>query len=101
MPIKNHFFCFLFCCIALLFRQALPRQNSCLFYLLLYNIFIKIQRRLHWVNLSNKNKHRRFRLKASNGQIIAVSEGCKAMAGCMNGIESVKKNAVDAPTVEE
>lgn len=43
----------------------------------------------------------RFRLKASNGQIIAVSEGYKAMAGCMNGIESVKKNAVDAPTVEE
>ena len=39
----------------------------------------------------------RFRLKATNGQIIAVSEGYKAMAGCMNGIESVKKNAVDAP----
>ena len=42
----------------------------------------------------------RFRLKASNGQIIAVSEGYKAMASCMNGIESVKKNAVDAPVVE-
>lgn len=42
----------------------------------------------------------RFRLKATNGQIIAVSEGYKAMASCMNGIESVKKNAVDAPTVE-
>lgn len=35
----------------------------------------------------------RFRLKATNGQIIAVSEGYKALAGCMNGIESVKKNA--------
>ena len=43
----------------------------------------------------------RFRLKATNGQIIAVSEGYKAMAGCMNGIESVKKNAVDAAIVEE
>ena len=43
----------------------------------------------------------RFRLKATNGQIIAVSEGYKAMAGCMNGIESVKKNAVDAKIVEE
>ena len=42
----------------------------------------------------------RFRLKATNGQIIAVSEGYKAMAGCMNGIESVKKNAVDSPIVE-
>lgn len=42
----------------------------------------------------------RFRLKATNGQIIAVSEGYKALGGCMNGIESVKKNAVDAPIVE-
>ena len=39
----------------------------------------------------------RFRLKATNGQIIAVSEGYKAMVSCLNGIESVKKNAVDAP----
>lgn len=43
----------------------------------------------------------RFRLKATNGQIIAVSEGYKALSGCMNGIESVKKNAVDAKIVEE
>ena len=42
----------------------------------------------------------RFRLKATNGQIIAVSEGYKAMASCMNGLESVKKNAVDAPVVK-
>lgn len=41
----------------------------------------------------------RFRLKATNGQVIAVSEGYKAMASCLNGIESVKKNAVDAPIV--
>jgi len=38
----------------------------------------------------------RFRLKASNGQVIATGEGYKAKASCMNGIESVKKNAVDA-----
>ena len=43
----------------------------------------------------------RFRLKATNGQVIAVSEGYKAMASCLNGIESVKKNAVDAAIVEE
>ena len=36
----------------------------------------------------------RFRLKASNGQIIAVSEGYKALKSCLNGIASVKKNAV-------
>ena len=43
----------------------------------------------------------RFRLKATNGQIIAVSEGYKAMAGCKNGIESVKKNATEAAVVVE
>ena len=43
----------------------------------------------------------RFRLKATNGQVIAVSEGYKAHASCLNGIESVKKNAPDAAIVEE
>lgn len=43
----------------------------------------------------------RFRLKATNGQIIATGEGYKAMAGCKNGIESVKKNAPEAPIVKE
>ena len=38
----------------------------------------------------------RFRLKATNGQIIAVGEGYKTKASCLNGIESVKKNAPDA-----
>ena len=43
----------------------------------------------------------RFRLKATNGQIIAVSEGYKAMKSCLNGIASVKKNAADAKIVKE
>ncbi len=43
----------------------------------------------------------RFRLKATNGQIIAVSEGYTTLANCENGVESVKKNAPDAETVEE
>ena len=43
----------------------------------------------------------RFRLKAKNGQIIATSEGYKAKASCLNGIESVKKNAPEAETVKE
>ena len=44
----------------------------------------------------------RFRLKATNGQIIAVSEGYKAMKSCRNGIASVQKNAVtDKIIVEE
>lgn len=43
----------------------------------------------------------RFRLKARNGEIIAVSEGYKAKASCLNGIESVRKNAPDADIVNE
>ena len=43
----------------------------------------------------------RFRLKATNGQIIAVSEGYVAKASCVNGIESVQKNAPDAEIIEE
>ena len=43
----------------------------------------------------------RFRLKATNGQVIATSEGYKAKTSCLNGIESVKKNAVDAEVVEQ
>ena len=38
----------------------------------------------------------RFRLKARNGEIIATSEGYKAKSGCLNGIESVRKNAPEA-----
>ena len=43
----------------------------------------------------------RFRLKARNGAIIAVSEGYTAKASCENGIESVKKNAAEAEVMEE
>ena len=43
----------------------------------------------------------RFRLKARNGEIIAHSEGYKAMASCLNGIDSVKRNAPEAPIEKE
>lgn len=42
----------------------------------------------------------RFRLKAGNGEIIATGEGYESKAGAKNGIESIKKNAKDAPIVE-
>ena len=42
----------------------------------------------------------RFRLKAKNGEIIATGEGYKAKSSCLNGIESIRKNA-DSPVVEE
>ena len=38
----------------------------------------------------------RFRLKAKNGETIAASEGYKSKASCLNGIESVRKNAPEA-----
>ena len=49
----------------------------------------------------DKKGEYRFRLKAINGQIIAVSEGYVKISSCMNGIDSVRKNAVDAPVEEE
>ena len=42
----------------------------------------------------------RFRLKARNGEIIAASEGYVKKDSCKNGIESVRKNAPDAPVIE-
>jgi len=42
----------------------------------------------------------RFKLKAGNGEIIAVSEGYASKEGCISGIESVKKNAAVAKIIE-
>ena len=42
----------------------------------------------------------RFRLKAGNGQIIAVGEAYESKAAAQKGIESVKNNAADASVVE-
>ena len=36
-----------------------------------------------------------FNLKAGNGQVVLTSEGYKAKASCLNGIESVRKNSAD------
>jgi len=38
----------------------------------------------------------RFRLKASNGQIIAVGEAYESKAAAVNGIDSVRRHAADA-----
>ena len=44
----------------------------------------------------------RYRLIASNGESIAMSEeGYKSKSGVMNGIKSVAVNAVDAEIVDE
>ena len=49
---------------------------------------------------TDKRGETRFRLKAKNGQVIAVSEGYTSKANCKNGIESVKKNSVNSPVIE-
>ncbi len=41
---------------------------------------------------NDKRGEVRFRLKATNGQIIATSEGYKEKKSALNGIESIKKN---------
>lgn len=45
---------------------------------------------------TDKGGEFRFRLKARNGEIVATSEGYKTKPSCLNGIESVKKNAPEA-----
>lgn len=48
----------------------------------------------------DKSGEFRFRLKAKNGQNILASEAYKQKASCENGIESVKKNSLDATKFE-
>lgn len=43
----------------------------------------------------------RFRLKASNGQIVLSSEGYKTKASAKNGIQSVQTNAGDMDRYEK
>jgi uncharacterized protein YegP (UPF0339 family) len=48
-----------------------------------------------FVLTKTKNEKFMFNLKAGNGEIILTSEQYNAKASALNGIESVKKNAVD------
>lgn len=50
---------------------------------------------------TDKKGEFRFRLKATNGEIIATGEGYTTKPNCLNGIESIRKNAPEAPVVEE
>ncbi len=42
-----------------------------------------------------------FNLKAGNGEVIAVSETYSSLSACKNGIESVRKNAVEAKVEDQ
>ncbi|MCF0199925.1 MAG: YegP family protein [Bacteroidales bacterium] len=50
---------------------------------------------------TRKNGEFQFNLKASNGQVILSSQGYKTKASCLNGVESVKKNAQDEARFEK
>lgn len=45
--------------------------------------------------LTRKSGEFQFNLKASNGQVILNSEGYASKTNCLNGIESVRKNAAE------
>ena len=42
----------------------------------------------------------KFDLKAGNGEVIATSEVYTIEAACLNGVESVKRNAPEAEVVK-
>lgn len=49
----------------------------------------------------DKKEEFRFRLKASNGEIILASEGYATKDGCKKGIGAVGRAATDAEIIEE
>ncbi len=46
-----------------------------------------------FVITTRNNGEFQFNLKAGNGQVILSSEGYTTKSACLNGVESVKKNA--------
>ena len=51
-----------------------------------------------WCDAGNKF---RFHLKAGNGEIIAASQGYATKEGAINGIASIKKNALPAKVIDK
>ncbi len=49
---------------------------------------------------TDKSGEYRFRLKAGNGEVIAISEGYSSKSAALNGIDAVRRNAADAEVVE-
>lgn len=62
---------------------------------------IEVQKHPKYEIYQDKAGEYRFRLKARNGEIIATGEGYKKKASCLNGIESVKRNAPEAEIVKD
>lgn len=53
-----------------------------------------------FVVTTRKNGEFQFNLKATNGQVILTSEGYTTKTACLNGVESVKKNAANEARYE-
>ncbi len=49
----------------------------------------------------DKQDKYRFRLKAGNGEIIAVGEAYESKTAALGGIDSVRRNAVEATLVDQ
>ena len=49
---------------------------------------------------TRKNGEFQFNLKATNGQVILSSEGYTTKTACLNGVESVRKNAASEDKFE-
>jgi len=64
---------------------------------MLYGMFLMTGKFEYYKDKAGKY---RFRLRASNGQTIASGQGYSSKDACLNGIESVKKNAPEAPVEE-
>ncbi len=61
---------------------------------------IEVQKHPKYEVYQDKAGEYRFRLKARNGEIIVTGEGYKKKASCLNGIDSIKRNAPDAEIVK-
>ena len=61
---------------------------------------IEVQKHPKYEVYMDKAGEYRFRLKARNGEIIAVGEGYKTKTSCLNGIDSIKRNAPEAEIVK-
>ena len=61
---------------------------------------IEVQKHPKYEVYQDKSGEYRFRLKARNGEIIAVGESYMKKTSCLNGIDSIKRNAPDAEIVK-
>jgi len=55
---------------------------------------------VHFEIYKDKAGEFRFRITATNGNILAASEGYKQKASAINAIERIKSDAADAATVD-